>query len=319
MSIDHVVGLGEAMIRLTTPTGVPLPAAGTFAATVGGAELNALVAARLAGAPATWVTALPDSGLADLVRRQAAAADVDIVEAASDGTRVGLYFLEAHAPPRPAEVTYDRAHSAFAQLDPASLDWSALLGPRSCLLLSGITPALGQGPVRALHDALDTARAAGSTVALDVNFRPSLWSAQECFDALRRLLPAVDVLSASPIDLAALGVEDAEPFKTAITQLGLQAVVGTRKVYRGPTVEVELVAADAEGVIHRTVTATVVDAVGTGDALFGTFLATLLSGAGLERAADRALGAAVSAYGTAGDLLCGPPWEPDGQSGGVRR
>lgn len=318
MSWARVIGFGEGMIRLSSPVGTPLATSTRLYATVGGAELNAVVAARLAGMPGAWVSALPDGPLADLITRQAAASNVEIILGRSEGTRVGLYFLEARAAPRAARVTYDRAGSAFAQLDPMSLDWTQLLTADSCLLLSGISPALGEGPRTAMREAMRAAAAVDATIALDVNFRPSLWTSEECFDLLAELVSDVSILSASPTDLRALGVEGDDPFRTAVDRFGLDAVIGTRKVYRGQTVDLEVVAADRDHQIRREASAVVVDAVGTGDALFGTFLAALPT-QGLDRAMALALGAAVTAYGTAGDLLIETGWDSDGLAGGVQR
>lgn len=318
MPWTHLVGFGEAMVRLTSPVGIPLPAAHRVDVTVGGAELNALVAARLVGMPATWVTALPSGAVADLVSRQVAASRVDIRMAASTGTRVGLYFLESNAAPRPSRITYDRAGSAFALLDPDSLQWDRLLGEDSCLLVSGITPAVGDGPRRAMREAIGAARRAGATVAFDVNYRPSLWTAEECFDLVSDVVHDVDVLCASPSDLRALGIDDDDPWTAAVRAFGLRAIVGTSKAYMGSTVEITLTAADERDRVQRSVGTSVVDAVGAGDAMFGTFLATMQAD-GLAVAADRALGAAVTAYGTAGDLLVAVPWNVDGPTGGVQR
>lgn len=318
MNWSRVIGFGEAMVRLTSPVGTPLAAGTRLDTTVGGAELNAVVAARLAGMPGTWVSALPRGPLADLITRQAAASHVTTTLARSTGTRVGLYFLEARAAPRAGRVTYDRADSAFARLDPTSLDWTELLTADSCLVLSGITPALGTGPRTAMRQAMQMAVDVGATIALDVNFRPSLWGAEECFGLLGELMTDVSVLSASRDDLQGLGIDGDDPFRRAVDKFDLDAVIGTRKTYRGAMVDLEVVAADRTREVCSAASATVVDAVGTGDALFGTFLAALPHN-DLDTAAAQALGAAVTAYGTAGDLMTESAWDIEAPAGGIQR
>ena len=49
--------------------------------------------------------------------------------------RMGLYYLTQGAVLRPSEVTYDRAHSAFADADLELVDWDAALAGASWLHL----------------------------------------------------------------------------------------------------------------------------------------------------------------------------------------
>src|SRR5512134_3188303 len=104
--------------------------------------------------PATWVSALSDDPLARLVRRHVRANGVDAEILTVEQARLGLYFLQMAPPPRPLRITYDRKGSAFALLDPDQIDWPSMLGPDVCLLLTGITPPLGNGPRKAVEDAL---------------------------------------------------------------------------------------------------------------------------------------------------------------------
>lgn len=318
MNWTKLVGLGEAMVRLTSPPGLPLPAVRQLDVSVGGAELNALVAACMAGMPATWVTALPDNPMGHLVRRASAASGVDVRQAGTSGSRLGLYFVDSHSAPQPSQVVYDRAESAFALIDVETIQWATLLDGQTCLVLSGITPALGTHGMAALHAAVDAARTAGAWIAFDVNFRSSLWSAEECFATTTTLLPHIDVLSASRRDLSMLGVDSDDPYAAALEAFDLHAVVGTSKSYQDATVRIDIVAADHDDVVSQSVEASIIDPVGAGDALFGTFLAALPKG-DLKTATNRALGAAVSAYGTAGDFLLGPAWDLNGPAGGVQR
>src|SRR5207249_820577 len=85
------------------------------------------------------------------------------------GERLGLYFVEPGADLRAMRVVYDRAGSAFARLDPHSIDWPAVLAGADWFHVSGITPALGEGPVAALAGAIACARARGTPVSLDLN------------------------------------------------------------------------------------------------------------------------------------------------------
>src|SRR5256884_5203622 len=72
-------------------------------------------------------------------------------------------------------VVYDRAGSEFARVDPHSIDWPAVLAGADWFHVSGTAPALGEGPVAALAGAIACARARGTPVSLDLNYREALW------------------------------------------------------------------------------------------------------------------------------------------------
>jgi sugar/nucleoside kinase (ribokinase family) len=63
--------------------------------------------------------------------------------------------------------------------------------------------------------------------------------------------------------------------------------------------------------------AVVVDPIGAGDALFGTFLAHLPRG-DVQAATELGLSAAVTCVGLFGDALVDDPWDASEESGVVR-
>ena len=317
--MNRLVTFGEAMIRLTTPVGVPLEATTSFEAPVGGAELNVAIAARRQGMEAMWVSTLPASPLGDLIARHAAGNGVATVLRRPAEGRVGLYFLEQSVPPRPSRIVYDRADSAFARWPEPAADWKELLDDATCLVVTGITAALGTGPREAVDAAVDAARAVGARVAVDVNYRSSLWSVKEAFTWLRGVVERADILSASPQDLGRLGIEASEEeiHRAAVEQCGLRAAVGSTKESMGRNVRFRLYAATTDEHSSTEMEAEVLDPVGAGDAMFGTFLANL-DRLPLAESVARAAGAMVTAYGLFGDALVADPWDAE-QKGGVKR
>jgi len=320
VSYTRLVGFGEAMLRLAAPLGGATETTTTFQGTVGGAELNGLIAAARSGMPGTWVTALPDNPLGDLVQRHARANAVEtwrIPWPTGAPGRLGLYFLEIAAPPRPSRITYDRAGSAFASLDPQAVPWDDLLGDDSCLYVTGITPPLGSGPRDALEDAIRTARAVGARVAVDVNYRQTLWPRDECTAWLAAVLPHADIVSASADDLTAVGIAAGDPFTEAVDRFGLQAVVASSKRRVDATVDIGVRVVTPDGEDRAEARASVVDQIGAGDAMFGTFLATFARG-DVATATQHALGAAVTCYGLFGDALVADPWDGSERRGVIR-
>lgn len=320
MSYRRLIGFGEAMLRLTAPVGGSIETAAELRASVGGAELNGLIAAARDGMPGAWVTGLPGNALGRLVLRHARANGVEVRNAAAGvagAQRLGLYFLEPATPPRPPAITYDRGGSAFAQLAADAVAWNHLLDADTCLYVTGITPPLGQGPRAVMDAAIATAREVGATVALDVNYRQALWSREDFSDWLTATLPVVNIVSASADDLRAAGVVGDDPFAEAIERFGLQAAITTTKARDGQTMELTVRAVTPDGEHEATARATVVDQIGAGDAMFGAFLAHLPAGE-LAVATRAALGAAVTCYGLFGDALVTDRWDPAETRGVIR-
>jgi len=186
--------LGETMVRLTPKGHTRLEEAAQLELRTGGSESNVAVALVRLGMRAMWASRLPDNPLGRLTARRLTGFRVDLsaVRWVDDG-RMGLYFIEAGAAPRPSTVLYDRAGSAAAGMTPEDFNWSLLDGCRH-VHLTGITFALGPGPAATAARAAREAKARGLSLSLDVNYRARLWSAAAARAALEPVLPAVDLL-----------------------------------------------------------------------------------------------------------------------------
>lgn len=204
-----LIAFGEVMLRLASGRGQRLEAATRVDVFAGGSEAN--VAANVArwGWPSRLVSVLPCGALGDRAAAELASAGIDLRDVEREAGRMGLYWSEAGTGPRPPRILYDRADSAFATFDPAGFDWPCILSGAGCLHLSGITPALGDGPRRATRDAMAEAARQGIPVSFDLNHRAALWSAAEAGAAIRPLLPTLDLLIAAADTLGpVLGIAD---------------------------------------------------------------------------------------------------------------
>jgi 2-dehydro-3-deoxygluconokinase len=277
-----VVSFGEAMLRLTPPSHEPLARALALDVSPGGAELNAAVTTAALGVPAVWVSCLPDNPLGRNLARQALASGVDLGRVrwvAEDDGRMGLYFLEEGTDPRPSAVTYDRAESAFARIASGAFDWEAILAGAGALHVSGITPAVGEGPRAETMAAIRAANGLGVPVAFDLNYRAKLWSEAEARACFVEVVPKVDILFASRSGLRTFfGLDGTyqEVLTQAHERLGLATTVLSRK--KGKTSrEVRLgsvaMGQDAQIVEGPWRAVEVVDRLGGGDAFAGAFLA----------------------------------------------
>src|SRR5206468_11246763 len=76
---------------------------------------------------------------------------------------------------RTASIIYDREGSSFARTGAGDFDWDALLDGVDLVNVSGITPALGEGPAAGTLAAAKAARSKGVQVSFDGNYRAQLW------------------------------------------------------------------------------------------------------------------------------------------------
>jgi 2-dehydro-3-deoxygluconokinase len=308
-----VLGLGESLLRLSAPGHERLGHAGRLDVHVGGAEMNALIAAAGHGLRATWVTRLADNPLGRRIAAHAAANGVEAVVDWDPAGRAPLYFVEHGAVPRPSEVLYDRDGTAMRELTAGTFDWAELLEGQAAALSGGITCALGDGPSAAVRALFAAARSRGARTAFDVNHRSRLWSWDDAAPVLREVLDGVDILLASRHDLEHILDRDAdEPIalaRHAVSAFGHSAVVLRDSAATGTgRVEVTVTAVTANS--ERTSApyeAELVDAFGAGDAAFGALLAALLTGEDLETAIDHAAWACAFQHTTPGDAWQGRP------------
>jgi 2-dehydro-3-deoxygluconokinase len=175
------------------------------------------------GLDSHFITRLPPNALGDAALRALRAEGVAVDAVQREGSRLGIYFAEAGAEQRPSMVVYDRAHSAFSELDPGSLRWPELLRGAALFHISGITPALGPGPAECTRQALQAARELGIRVSLDFNYRQTLWSESKAKEVMRPLARSVDLLIAGEGDLRTMLGIPIEPGSLDPGRLDLRA------------------------------------------------------------------------------------------------
>src|SRR3989449_8443184 len=166
--MSDVVTFGEAMVRLVPPHFERLEQTRSLDVQIGGGELNVAVGTSRMGLKGAWVSRLPKNALGRLLENRVRQTGVDTSHLIwSDDGRLGLYFVEFGAAPRPSSVLYDRAHSSISAIRPGEVDWNRILEGAKWFHVSGITPALSDSAAAATREALEAARAAGITVSYD--------------------------------------------------------------------------------------------------------------------------------------------------------
>lgn len=303
----HVVGLGESLLRLAVPDHGRFDTMSRLDVEVGGAEMNTLITVARLGGTATWLTRLADNPLGKRIAAHAAGHGVRPVVQWDPAARAPLYFVEHGVPPRPSEVLYDRAHTAMQQLRADHFDWAQHLQRADMAYCTGITCALGVQAIEAVEEYFTAANECGSRTAFDLNYRGRLWTRQQAVDCLRRLLPHVDVLFASPDDLRQLHGTDGEPLQLARKTVaeGRPSVVVLRESVPVPghavAVTVTAVTGDDDDAVTATHSGQVLDPFGAGDAAAGAFLTASHQSGGLADAVDLAAWACAHKHTLRGD------------------
>jgi 2-dehydro-3-deoxygluconokinase len=194
------VTFGEVMLRLATPGYLRFNQASVLEMTFGGGEANVAVSLALLGEEAAFVTRLPKNDVAETCLQKLRGLGVDTRGILRGGERVGIYFLESGASQRASTVTYDRAHSSIAEIDPAELNWDELLKGADWFHFTGITPALSDQAAQASLEGARAARKLGLTVSCDLNFRKKLWSTEKAGKVMGGLMEHVDICIANEED-----------------------------------------------------------------------------------------------------------------------
>ena len=215
-----LVALGEIMLRLDPGDG-RIATTRHFRVWEGGGEYNVARALRRCfGLDTAVVTALVDNPVGRLIQDLIYQGGVDqsyVRWVADDGigrrARNGLNFTERGFGVRAALSCSDRGHTAVSQLVPGNIDWKRLFAVDGVRWFhtGGIFAALSESTAAVAAEAMAAARASGTIVSYDLNYRDSLWrdiggqkKAQEVNTALAR---HVDVMLGNEEDFtAALGL-----------------------------------------------------------------------------------------------------------------
>jgi 2-dehydro-3-deoxygluconokinase len=168
-----ITTFGEIMLRIQpSERGERIRQARLFRITPGGSESNVAIALSNLGLRTTFVTALPDNELAQIIQEHLWQFGVDTQYIVQEGERLGLYFTETGIGPRNSFVVYDRTDSAFCRATPQTFPLHEVLQNSSWFHFSGISPAVSESVAEILMQATNKPPCPYS---VDLNYREKLW------------------------------------------------------------------------------------------------------------------------------------------------
>lgn len=170
-----LTAFGELLLRLHSGGDNRFLQASGFVPYYAGAEANLCVLLARLGIQTQYITRVPDHDLALAGISQLRGHGVGVENVTYGGQKLGLYFSETGNHIRPVQVIYDRAGSAFSELQPGMIDWHAVLEGQTHFHWTGISPAVSASAAKVCAEGIAAARDKGLILSADLNYRSRLW------------------------------------------------------------------------------------------------------------------------------------------------
>ena len=218
-----IVTFGELLLRFSKPGQLRLTQGDIFTSKYGGSEANVAVSLATLGEDVTYITRLPDTPVGHAGAQCLSQLGVDVSHILWGGQRIGTYYFEPAAGMRPAKVVYDRAGSAYYDLQPGMIPWHDILKNADIFQVSGITAAISQQAANATFEALDIAEELGVTISFDINYRKNLWQyGADPRETLRRMLGRCDMMFGDAIEFEWISQHKQPPFTAVDSNFKMQ-------------------------------------------------------------------------------------------------
>lgn len=200
-SKPKIVAFGEIMLRLSPPNNGAIAQCDAFDVCYGGTEANVLACMTNFGCSTQYLTALPDNQLGEAVLKHLHSFGVKTDFVKIGGEVLGTYFVESGNGSRGASVIYNRSNSEITRLAHDDLDYDKIFDGVQLLHVSGISFALSPTCTQTAFRLLDEAKRRNVKISFDFNYRAKLWSTETAGQMFRRIMPYVDIVLASTLDL----------------------------------------------------------------------------------------------------------------------
>ncbi len=188
--MQKILGYGEIMLRISLDSEItPFLKSTNF----GGCELNALSFLSQRGYDCEFLSSFPENLIGKEIK--AFLKTLNIRSNINFGKeRLGIYYSYGSRNNQPTKISYDRKGSSFSKYLISKTELHKILKDKKYVIISGITPALSQECQKNILNLIDTAKLLNVKIIYDINYRPTLWSIEECRRFNKKILNHVDFL-----------------------------------------------------------------------------------------------------------------------------
>jgi len=329
-----LVSLGEVMLRLDPGEG-RIHTTRSFKVWEGGGEYNvARGLRRCFGMRTAVVTAFAENPVGRLIEDLILQGGVDTslvkwipYDGIGRNVRNGLNFTERGFGVRGAVGCSDRGYTAASQLKKGDIDWKSIFNSRGVRWFhtGGIFAALSESAPEVILEAMRFAKANGTIVSYDLNYRPSLWKSsggkESAREVNRAIAGQVDVMIGNEEDFSvSLGFEvegvdenlsqlNSEKFKQMIDKViktypNFKVVATTLRGVKTATVNDWGAVCWHQGKFYEAVhrpNLEILDRIGGGDSFASGMIYGFMTGGDAQRAIDYGAAHGALAMTTPGD------------------
>ena len=309
--MGKIVTFGEIMLRLTPPDHLLITETKNFEVAYGGSEANVAVALSCLGNKVEYVSAIPDNNIGHAIIKHLKSYGVDTSHIIMRGEVLGSYFLENGFGFRNTSVIYNRKSAEITKLTKESFsdaDFDAIFEDCSIFHISGISFALSPSLTKLCFRLLEEVKKRNILISFDFNYRGKLWTINEAAAVYKKIIPFVDILFCSEMDLTAFLDTNKDKFFEKYQTNTL--VIRERQIleHEKHSVKVQLKRITSDGVKDvlnsMPITFDVMEKIGSGDAFDAGVLHCLNKDMDdAEYALKFGLACFVLKHGVIGDVL----------------
>lgn len=190
-----IVTFGEVLMRLSPQGNLKLQQTGQLDFFFGGTELNVGISLAVLGEKVQHTTNVSDDFVGEAAINFIRKFGVDTSAINRVDHPLGMYFLEVGSGMRSSQISYNRLHGSFANINPDSVNWDEIFENTEFFHWTGITPGISEGAYETLKEALVKAQQKGITVTADPAYRSNLWKyGKNGAEVLKELLGMSNIL-----------------------------------------------------------------------------------------------------------------------------
>ena len=311
-----VITIGRASVDLYgQQIGTRLEDVGSFAKSVGGCPTNIAVGTARLGLKSALITRVGDEQMGRFIREQLAREGVETAGIVTDPDRLTALALLAVENDKSFPLIFYRDNCADAALCEDDIDETFIKSAKAVLVTG--THFAKPNSDKAQRKAMRIARASGSQVVFDIDYRPNLWglaghdagdsryiASDTVSERLKTVLPECDLIVGTEEEvLVAAGARDLHSALRTIRSLS-SAVIVLKRGPMGCIVYDGAIPEDLEdGIVGKGFPIEVYNVLGAGDAFMSGFLRGWLRGEDHQTSATWANACGAFAVSR---LLCAP-------------